>query len=172
MLNIIANEIPCDNVFVNGEKLTGRIRCAFVAQDSEILDLTLRDNLKMGRDVSDAQCLYYLAKVGMYDWYKAQPNGLDTVLGERGVFVSTGQRQRINLIRGLLDKDNCDIFLLDEPTSNVDEETEAGLIRLIQEELAGKTLVIVTHKMAIRNICNKHYIFEGGICKLDKQEEM
>ena len=165
LLNIISNEIDCGNVTINGKKNAGRIKCSFVAQDTEILDLSLRDNLTMGRDISDDTLLYYIAKVGMRDWYKSQPDGLDTILGERGVFVSTGQRQRINLIRGLLDKNNAEVFLLDEPTSNVDEDTEKELISLIDSELAGKTIIVVTHKLGIKNICNKYYLFENGTCK-------
>lgn len=169
LLNIISNEIDCGNILINGEKSDKRIKCSFVAQDTEILDLSLRDNLAMGRDVSDDTLLYYLAKVGMRDWFKAQPNGLDTILGERGVFVSTGQRQRINLIRGLLDKDSSQVFLLDEPTSNVDETTEKDLINLIDTELAGKTVIVVTHKLGIKNICNKFYLFKDGVCRQVEQ---
>lgn len=168
LLNIIANEIDCGNIRINGADVYGRIRCTFVAQDTEILDLSLRDNLTMGRNVTDEKLVEYLILVGMGDWFYSQPYGLDTILGERGVFVSTGQRQRLNLIRGLLDRPYSDIFLLDEPTSNVDEETEATLINLIDTELKGKTIIVVTHKLAIKNICNKHYLFEGGVCRLDK----
>ena len=168
LLNIISNEIACGNIKINGETADGRIRCAFVAQDTEILDLSLRDNLTMGRDVKDATLIAYLEKVGMKEWFTAQPDGLDTILGERGVFVSTGQRQRLNLIRGLLDIPYVDVFLLDEPTSNVDEETERILIKLIDTELKDKTIVVVTHKLAIKNICNKHYLFENGECRLDQ----
>lgn len=68
-------------------------------------------------------------------------------------------------MRGLLIK-NKEIYLLDEPTSNVDSITEEKMIDLIQERLKGKTVIIVTHRKAIKKICNKHYIFENGVCKI------
>lgn len=165
LLNIISREIDCGDVFINDEKTDSRIRCTFIAQDTEILDMSLRNNLSMGRSISDDKLIEYLYKVGMGKWFESQPDGLDTILGERGVFVSTGQRQRLNLIRGLLDVNYSDVFLLDEPTSNVDEETESTLIELIAEDLKDKTLVVVTHKPAIKDICNRHYLFEDGVCQ-------
>ena len=90
-------------------------------------------------------------------------------MGERGVFVFTGQRQRLNLVRGLLIQDK-EVYLLDEPTSNVDEETEQKMIEAIQEYLQGKTVVIVTHRAAIKKICNKAYKFTDSV--LGKQETL
>ena len=165
LLNIISGELECNTLCVNGRTDRDfRVSCSFMSQDTEILDLTLRDNIKMGRDVSDDVILNYIQKVGLGEWLTKQPDGLDTVLGERGVFVSTGQRQRINLIRVLIDKNLKDVFLLDEPTSNVDDDTEKELVSLIQEELKDKTLIIVTHKPAIREICDTFYEFRGGVC--------
>ena len=83
-------------------------------------------------------------------------------MGERGVFVSTGQRQRLNLVRGLLINDK-EVYLLDEPTSNVDDVTEEAMINLIKKALKDKTVIIVTHKPKIKSICNHSYKFENGV---------
>ena len=105
------------------------------------------------------------------DWYKSQKDGWYTILGERGVFVSTGQRQRLNLIRGLIAHDDEEVFLLDEPTSNVDEEVELKMIELIQEVLCDKTVVIVTHRPRIKSICDKFYKFENStLMEISKSE--
>lgn len=162
LLHILSKEIANNNVYINGEKSNKRLDCAFIAQDTEILDMSLRDNLTLGNDIPAYKLCEYIEYVGMGDWFNNQENGLDTILGERGVFVSTGQRQRLNLIRGLLMKDK-EIYLLDEPTSNVDDETERKLVELIYSVLKGKTVVIVTHRPAIRKICNKSYIFRNGV---------
>ena len=162
LLHILSGEIETDNVYINGEKTDKRLECVFIAQDTEILDMSLRDNLVLGsKNISDELLIDYIEKVGLKNWFDRQKDGLDTLLGERGVFVSTGQRQRLNLIRGLLRKDK-EIYLLDEPTSNVDIETEDKMIELIKTVLKEKTVVIVTHRPKIIEICNNIYKFENS----------
>ena len=114
------------------------------------------------KDISDELLIDYIEKVGLKNWFDRQKDGLDTLLGERGVFVSTGQRQRLNLIRGLLRRDK-EIYLLDEPTSNVDVETEEKMIELIKTVLKDKTVVVVTHRPKIIDICDNCYKFENSI---------
>lgn len=168
LLHLLSNEIENDNVWINGcNETTKRIDCVFISQDTEVFDMSLRDNLALGKPVSDDVLKEYLEIVGMGDWLRAQEKGLDTLLGERGVFVSTGQRQRINLIRGLLIKDK-EIYLLDEPTSNVDDETEEKMIELINRALHGKTAVIVTHRPNIQKICNHSYLFKNGVLSKER----
>ena len=120
------------------------------------------------KDISDELLIDYIEKVGLKNWFDRQKDGLDTLLGERGVFVSTGQRQRLNLIRGLLRRDK-EIYLLDEPTSNVDVETEEKMIELIKTVLKDKTVVVVTHRPKIIDICDNCYKFENSILSRVKQ---
>ena len=163
LLNILSGEIETGEVYINGTRVDKRLDCVFIAQDTEIFDMSIRDNIKLGNDdISDEEIYELLERVGLKEWINAQPEKLDTRLGERGVFVSTGQRQRLNLIRGLIIP-NKEVYLLDEPTSNVDDETEIRMIDLIREKMSGKTAIIVTHKPRIRSICNRSYIFEKGI---------
>lgn len=168
LLNILSGEIETNGIVINGKLTQDRLECVFIAQDTEILDMSLRDNLTLGnKSISDEQIIELLEKCGLKDWYDKQEKGLDTLLGERGTYVSTGQRQRLNIIRGLLISDK-EIYLLDEPTSNVDEETEEKLIKVIKEYLADKTMVVVTHRPKIKEICNKAYKFTNSI--LGKEE--
>lgn len=163
-LNILSRQLETDNVYIDGEQMSSRINCVFISQDTEIFDMSVRDNLTLGNtQISDDELINMLDAVGLGDWLSAQSDGLNTLLGERGVFVSTGQRQRLNLIRGLLIQDK-DLYLLDEPTSNVDEFTEQRMVELIDRKLEDKTFVIVSHRKAIASICNKFYKFEDGIC--------
>lgn len=166
LLDILSGQIETECVKVNNEWLDDkRLDCVFISQDTEIFDMTLRDNLTLGKQIPSSVLIHHLEAVGLGDWLRAQPAGLDTVLGERGVFVSTGQRQRINLVRGLLIKDK-EIYLLDEPTSNVDDETEAKMIELIKNSLYGRTVIIVSHKPKITEICQVHYEFVNGRLRL------
>lgn len=169
LLNILSSEIETGKVIINGIPKSKRLDCVFISQDTEILDMSLKDNLTLGKDIPDKEIIDLLYKCGLGDWYDKQPKGLDTILGERGVFVSTGQRQRLNIIRGLLVKDK-EIYLLDEPTSNVDEDTEEKLIKVINDYLKNKTIVVVTHRPKIKNICTKAYKFTDSI--LGKEEKL
>lgn len=163
LLHLLSGEIESDGIYINGRQTDKRIECVFIAQDTEILDMSIRDNLTLGnKNISDEDLVKHIELVGLKDWFDAQEAKLDTILGERGVFVSTGQRQRLNLIRGLLIKDK-EIYLLDEPTSNVDEQTEERMIELIRSSLEGKTVIIVTHRPKIRSICNHSYLFKNGV---------
>ena len=163
-LNIISRQLETDNVYIDGKQSNDRLSCVFISQDTEIFDMSIRDNLTLGNSaIHDYELETMLDAVGMGEWLKSQEYGLDTMLGERGVFVSTGQRQRLNLIRGLLIRDK-ELYLLDEPTSNVDEDTEQKMVKLIDSKLSDKTYIIVSHRKAIMSICNKFYKFENGIC--------
>lgn len=165
LLKILSGIIETkDTLFLDGKLLDKNIDAVYIAQDTEMLDLSLRDNLTFGnQDITDEQLYEMLDAVGLSDWLSKQENGLDTLLGERGVFVSTGQRQRLNVVRGLLI--NKEIYLLDEPSSNVDDVTETKMIELIDTYLKGKTVIIVTHKDKICKICNRKYIFEENEMK-------
>lgn len=163
LLNILSGEIETDNVYINGVNTKKRLDCVFIAQDTEIFDMTIYDNLCLGNeDVTSKELIEMFDDVGLKEWLYNQPEKFNTRLGERGIFVSTGQRQRRNLIRGLIIPYG-EIYLLDEPTSNVDAETEEKMIKLIKKKLEGKTAIIVTHKPKIMEICNKSYLFKNGI---------
>lgn len=163
-LNVISGEIETDKVYIDGERAVNkRLDCVFVSQDTEMLDMSIYDNLVMGADnISVKEILEMIDAVGLRDWFDKLPSGLNTKLGERGSFLSTGQRQRLNLIRGLLQKDK-QIYLLDEPTSNVNDEIEERIIDLLNTRLKDKTVLIVSHRPALKRICNKSYEFVEGI---------
>lgn len=91
-----------------------------------------------------------LKELGLFDWVRSL---------EKGVKLSAGQKQRINLLRGiLLDRD---IYLLDEPTSHLDAETEKRVIEFLKARLQGRTAIIVSHREGIRKICNRAYRMES-----------
>ena len=85
------------------------------------------------------------------------------MVGEKGIKLSAGQKQRLNLIRGILiDKD---LYFFDEPTSNLDALSEERITNMIEKYLKDKTYVIVTHRPKIKELCNKHYKFENHMMK-------
>lgn len=167
-LNILARYIDTesDNYKIDGKAVKGNLNLAYISQEVDLFDLTIKENLCLGKEFNDEELMKYLKEAGLDEWVNNLENGLDTVVGERGLKISVGQKQRLNLIRGiLLDKD---VYLLDEPTSNLDKETEKIIIDLIQKYLKDKTVVIVTHRDEIRKICDLHYEFKDNIMSESK----
>lgn len=162
-LNIFCRYIEIDD---NCYKIDGRIRkgnldLAYISQEIDLFDLTIRENLCLGKNIDDNKLMMYLKEAGLEDWVNRLEDGLDTIVGEKGLKLSVGQKQRLNIIRGiLLDKD---IYILDEPTSNLDKETEKMIINLIKKYLKEKTVIIVTHREEIKDICDRHYKVKNNI---------
>ena len=165
-MNILAGLFPLENgnLFINGNVCTNtRADLVFVSQEVDLFDLSIKDNLCLGKDIPEEKILELLNEAGLMKWYNSLPNGLDTMVGEKGIKLSAGQKQRLNLIRGILiDKD---LYFFDEPTSNLDSISEQRITNMIEKYLKDKTYVIVTHRPKLKELCNKHYIFEDHIMK-------
>jgi len=134
---------------------------SLVSQETELFTLTLRDNLTLGQAIPDDEIISLLRQLDLSNLLESLPHGLSTAVGERGLTLSTGQKQRINLARGLLLK--RPILLLDEPTSNLDPATEAAVLACLSGLPAELTLIIVSHSETLRPLCSKHYEFRGGV---------
>jgi ATP-binding cassette subfamily B protein len=93
------------------------------------------------------------------EFIQEQPQGLDTVIGERGIGISEGQAQRIAVARAILS--GAPILLLDEATSALDDDTERKLLENISV-LENKTCIIITHRKAALALCNKFLQLENG----------
>ncbi len=164
-LNIFSKDIEANNLSykIDGELKQGKFDLVYISQEIDLFDLTIRENLCLGKNIEDKKLMEYLKAAGLEEWVENLENGLDTVVGERGLKLSAGQKQRLNIIRGiLLEKD---MYILDEPTSNLDKETEELIIKLIKKCLKYKTLIIVTHRDKIKEICNRHYEFINNTMK-------
>ncbi len=128
-------------------------RIALVSQDGELFNLSVRDNLALGQPVSDETILEMLEALRLTSWLASLRNGLDSIIGERGTTVSHGQKQRLMLLRAaLLDRDS---YLLDEPISHLDSESAAAVEAFIERYLAGKTVVIASHRMSLARLCGR-----------------
>lgn len=162
IMNILAGLYPLNKgrlLIDNKEIKDVRLDLVFVSQEVDLFDLSVRDNLCLGKEIPDKKIFELLEEAGLKGWYNELPNGLDTIVGERGIKLSTGQKQRLNLIRGILiDKE---LYFFDEPTSNLDILSEEKITNMIEKYLKDKTYVIVTHRQKLKSLCNKHYIFEN-----------
>lgn len=128
---------------------------SFASQDVELFSMSLRDNLRLGADISDAELQGLLDELHLGSWLASLPDGLSTDIGERGVKLSAGQRQRINLARALVLQ--RPILLLDEPTAHLDRTTESRVIEAIKRRTQGMTVVMVTHREAALALATKRY---------------
>ena len=135
---------------------------AWLDQQPSLLHGSLLDNLRLASpEASREEMLAALRRAGFGPLLTQLPEGLDTLIGERGVGLSGGQAQRLALARVYLS--NASLVLLDEPTANLDQETEqwvmTALLALAQE---GRTLVIATHHPAVIAAAQRHLMLEQG----------
>lgn len=165
-MNMLAGLYPLEKgkILVDNKQIKdSRLDLVFVSQEVDLFDLSIRDNLTLGKYISDEKIFKLLEEAGLIDWYNELPQGLDTMVGERGIKLSAGQKQRLNLIRGILI--DRDLYFFDEPTSNLDVISEEKITNMIEKYLKDKTYVIVTHRPKLKELCNKHYIFENHMMK-------
>ncbi len=132
-----------------------------VPQAIELFDGSLADNLRVAAPLASDETLRdVMARVGLDRWLDRLPEGLETAIGENGGRISGGQRQRIAIARALLS--NAQILVLDEATSMLDAEGENELVHLLDRELQGRTVVVVTHRPAALRLAKTHYRLERG----------
>jgi ABC-type multidrug transport system fused ATPase/permease subunit len=138
-----------------------RQQIALMAQDTHLFAGSLRDALTpTGDKLADKDVWKALAFVAMEDFVRAIPGTLDAMLGEDGVNLSGGQRQRLSLARALLlDRP---ILLLDEPTSNVDTDSEAVIASALGRMREGRTCLAITHRLSLFDHADVVYRLEDG----------
>ena len=136
-------------------EVSPQTRCNFsyVPQGNTLFSGTIRDNLLIGNPNATEEDMRSALHTAVADFVFSLPDGLDTVCGEQGMGLSEGQAQRIAIARGLLRPGN--ILLLDEPSSALDGETEHELLKRLAEEVAGKTVVMITHREKIAGLCSE-----------------
>jgi len=128
-------------------KASLRAQIGMVLQDTLLFSASIRENIGYGREgATDAEIIEAAKRARAYDFIMAQPQGFDTLVGDRGSHLSVGQRQRIGIARAFLK--NAPILLLDEPTSALDLAAEKAIIETIAELTRGRTTLIVTHRPA------------------------
>ena len=135
---------------------------AWLDQQPCLLHGSLADNLRLAApQASHEEMLVALQRSGFAPLMAQLPDGLETLIGERGIGLSGGQAQRLALARVYLS--NAPLVLLDEPTASLDHETEQFVIAaLLEMAIEGRTLVIATHHPAVIDAAKRHFVFEKG----------
>ncbi|GHG37355.1 ABC transporter ATP-binding protein [Deinococcus indicus] len=132
-----------------------------MAQDTFLFHDTVLNNVTYARpDATAPEVQAALRAAHAHTFVQALPDGLNTVVGERGVKLSGGQRQRLSIARTLLARPT--LLLLDEPTSAVDAESETQVVAALTELMRGRTVLIVTHRLSLARTADRVIVLSGG----------
>ena len=155
-------EIIMDGIDVSSIPNTWTRVLAYVPQSVFLMDDTIRANVVFGAKCSgDNEVWEALRKASLDVFVKGLPDGLNTMVGERGVKFSGGQRQRIAIARALFVKPQ--VMILDEATSALDNETEEAVMEAIDSLAGTMTLIIIAHRVTTLRNCDKIYEVTGGV---------
>ena len=132
-----------------------------VSQETILFNDTIGSNIKYGlQSVTDDQLQKSAKNANAYDFISEQPNGFETVIGEKGVRLSGGQRQRIAIARAILK--NPSILILDEATSSLDTESEYKVQKAIDNLMADRTVLVIAHRLSTVETADKIVVMEDG----------
>jgi ATP-binding cassette subfamily B protein len=143
-----------------------------VPQDTFIFSDSIRENISMGLAESDLDSVHKASDVAqLTEALDAMPDGLDTLLGERGINLSGGQKQRLTLARAIFR--NPKILILDDALSSVDTHTEEKILQGLHKVLAGRTSIIISHRIStIRHADRVFVLDEGRIVEEGNHDEL
>jgi len=160
--DVTGGRIAVDGVDIRDLTLSSlRRQIGIVQQDVFLFGGTLRDNVAYGKlDASEAEIRAAVRRARLDDMVEALPDGLDTVIGERGVKLSGGQQQRLAIARMFLK--NPPILILDEATSALDTETERAIQRSLAELAEGRTTLVIAHRLATVHDADRIVVVDGG----------
>jgi ATP-binding cassette, subfamily B, bacterial len=141
-----------------------RSTISMVSQEGHLFEGTVRENVMFGNPLaSEAQVIEALRRAGALKLIKSLPGGLDAAVGERGHRLSGGERQRVALARALLKiSDGAAVLALDEATSHLDSETELAIKRSLRQVSAGKSVIMIAHRLATIRSADKIVVLESG----------
>ena len=138
-----------------------RSQIGMVLQDTVLFSTNVKENIAYGRPgATDAEIIEAAKRAQAYDFIINMPQGFQSAVGERGNYLSVGQRQRIGIARAFL-KD-APILLLDEPTSALDPATEHAIMTTLAELMRGRTTLIITHRLATVHSLGRIVVLENG----------
>ena len=168
LLNPSEGEIEVDKLKIHLNLPEWHKKIGYVPQSIYLTDDTIRKNIAFGlkdEDIDNQLIEKALEKASLNKFLNTLKNGLDTIVGEKGIRLSGGQQQRIGIARALYR--DPEILILDEATSSLDQSTERDIMESINFLKRKKTLILVTHRLLTVKNCDKIFFIENG--KLIKQ---
>lgn len=153
---LLLDGIDIDDVNLNS--YYGHI--SYLSQDSPIFDATIRGNIAFDHPATDEELYAILDKVDLKEKVRKLPDGLNTLVGEKGLKLSGGERQRLAFARVLFQRRN--VLILDEPVSALDNITEQRMMDLMLREFRGKTILIIAHRLNFVQNVDKIVVMDQG----------
>ncbi len=161
LLHVQAGEITCDGVNIFDNYPSWLAKIGYIPQSIYLIDESIRDNIAFGIDadrIDDKRIWEVLEEAQLKEFVEELPEGLDTTIGDRGVRISGGQRQRLGIARALYH--NPEILVFDEATSALDTDTEKAVMDAINSFHGRKTMVIIAHRLNTIAKCDVIYKVE------------
>ena len=155
-------EIKVDGINIRSNLRSWQNQIGYVPQNIYLTDDTLKNNIALGlknEDIDSSSINDSIKLAGLESLVASLPNGLETMVGERGVQISGGQLQRVGIARALYNKPK--VLILDEATSSLDLDTEKKVMKEIENLKGSITLIIISHRLSAISICDK-------VIKIDK----
>jgi len=137
-----------------------RERIGYIPQEATLFSESVRDNVRFGRDIPDYEILNALEMAQIRDEVEAMPEGLNQMLGQRGLTLSGGQKQRVAIARALAGKP--DLLLMDDCTSSLDAENESRFWETFTEKYPDTACLIVTHRLSTARKADVIYVLDHG----------
>nr|WP_316896630.1 type I secretion system permease/ATPase [Pseudodesulfovibrio indicus] len=143
-----------------------RRKVGYISQDSLLFYGTLKDNIAFGLPEADDQSINAAAEIaGVNDFVRDHPAGFGMMVGERGTSLSGGQRQAVTIARALLP--DPEVLIMDEPSSNMDNQSEYRLKERLRSYIEGKTLIVITHRHSMLDLVDRLVIMDRGKIVVD-----
>ena len=147
---------------ISGKELMNQV--SYVFQDSRLLKISILENVRMGRpDASDAEVMEALKAAQCNDIIEKLPNGVHTVIGTKGVYVSGGEAQRLSIARAFLK--NAPILILDEATAFADPDNERLVQKAFENLAKNKTVIMIAHRLSTVTDADRIYVLKDGKIK-------
>ena len=160
--NITSGDIKIDNQSINNLSVNSlRKEISLVSQDTTLFDDTIRNNIAYAKlEASDDEIIDAAKKSFASEFIEKMPNGYDTLIGENGLKLSGGEKQRISIARAMLKKSS--IILLDEATSSLDADTEQKIQKALTLLTKNKTTVVIAHRLSTILNSDQIYVIDTG----------
>jgi len=169
ILNLIPRfyDAKSGDIIIDGQSIYGstieslRSEISMVSQETTLFDDTIKNNIKYGRQEATDEEVFKVAKLSYCDEFiNNLPNKFDTLIGENGVRLSGGEKQRLSIARAMMKKSS--IILLDEATSSLDSETESKIQDALNILTKNKTTIVIAHRLSTILNSNSIYVIDKG----------